>query len=216
MKKFFFILLMTPFTLFAYEIIQTPISFDAQRVALTKKYIKVHYNLDVSDIKIVPKIIFIHYTALNSYEKTLKRFMSSKLPSDRPLIKKGGILNVSTHFLIEQNGTIHQLMPLDFMARHVIGLNYNSIGIENVGGENRQNNLTPEQLKANIFLVNYLKKKFNTIEYVAGHYEYECFDKTNLWLEVDKTYRTEKSDPGVRFMKELRANIKGFKEAPCD
>jgi beta-N-acetylhexosaminidase len=216
MKKFLFMLLITPFTLFAFEIIQTPIPFDEERIALTKEYIKAHYNLNVTDIKIVPKIILIHYTALNSYKKTLKRFMSSELPSDRPLIKKGGMLNVSTHFLVEQDGTIHQLMPLDFMARHVIGLNYNSIGIENVGGEKGQDNLTSQQLQANIFLVNYLKNKFNTIEYVAGHQEYTCFDKTALWLEVDKRYRTEKSDPGVRFMRELRANIKGFKEAPCD
>ncbi len=216
MKKIFFMLLITPYTLFAYEIIQTPIPFDEERIALTKEYIKTHYNLNVTDIKIVPKIIFIHYTALDSYKKTLKRFMPSELPADRPLIKKGGMLNVSTHFLIEQNGTIHQLMPLDFMARHVIGLNYNSIGIENVGGEKEKDNLTPEQLQANIFLVNYLKKKFSTIEYVAGHQEYKCFDKTTLWLEVDKTYRTDKRDPGKRFLKELRANIKGFKEAPCD
>ncbi len=48
------------------------------------------------------------------------------------------------------------------------------------------------------------------------NYEYKCFERSDLWLEADKTYKTKKSDPGERFMRELRANIKGFKEAPCD
>ena len=69
---------------------------------------------------------------------------------------------------------------------------------------------------ANIFIVNYLKKKFPSIEYVVGHHEYRCFEKTELWLEKDDGYRTEKFDPGANFMRDLHANIKGFKKAPCD
>jgi len=216
MKKTLLALIIASLTLFAYEIKQTSIPFGEKRVELTKVYIKSHYNLSVSDIKIVPKIVLIHYTAIDSYEKSLERFTSETLPTDRPELANAGAVNVSIHFLVERDGTIHQLMPLDFMARHVIGLNFNAIGIENVGGENNKENLTHAQLQANIFLVNYLREKFSTIEYVVGHHEYMCFEKTPLWLESDKNYRTEKHDPGVNFMRELRANIKGFKEAPCD
>lgn len=217
MLKIIFTLIITTLSLLAYEIKQTPITFGKKRVELTKDYIKQHYNLDVKDIKIIPKIILIHYTAIDDYKDSLSRFTSQTLPgAKRPDIASAGALNVSTHFMVERDGTIHQLMPLDWMARHVIGLNYNSIGIENVGGEDDVQNLTVEQLLANIFLVNYLKKKFNTIEYVVGHQEYRCFEKTKLWLESDKNYRTEKNDPGMIFMRDLRANIKGFKEAPCD
>jgi len=203
-------------TLWALHVEQTPIKFEEKRINLTKQYIKTHYDLDVKNIKIIPKIIIIHHTAIDSYEDSIKRFISQTLPNDRPEIQSAGALNVSTHFMVERDGTIHQLMPLDFMARHVIGLNYNSIGIENVGGENSKDNLTDAQLKANIFLVNYLKKKFDTIEYVSGHYEYRCFEGTALWLEKDDGYRTKKDDPSLRFMKELRENIDGFKVAPCD
>ena len=64
-------------------------------------------------------------------------------------------------------------MPSNWMARHVIGLNYSSIGIENVGGKgNKKDDLTPEQLKSNIALVAYLKGKYPTIEYLIGHHEY--------------------------------------------
>ena len=216
MKKILFLLLNISVILSAYEIHQTPINFAETRVALTKEYIKNHYALDVKDIKIVPKIVLVHYTAIDTFEKSLARFTSQTLPNDRPEISKASALNVSTHFMVQRDGTIHQLMPLDHMARHVIGLNYNSIGIENVGGTGYKQDLTVEQLAANIFIVNYLKKKFPTIEYVVGHHEYRCFEKTPLWLEKDDGYRTEKFDPGANFMRDLHANIKGFKKAPCD
>ena len=199
----------------AIEIKQTPINFDETRVELTKQYIKQHYNLDVQNIKIVPKIIVLHHTAIDDFNDSLSRFTSQTLPSDRPEITKGGSVNVSAHFMVEQDGTIHQLMPLDIMARHVIGLNYNSIGIENVGGAHSKDNLTPAQLIANVELVKELKKRFPTIEYVIGHYEYKCLEKSPLWLEADRGYRTYKDDPSKRFMREVREKIEGFKGAHC-
>lgn len=199
----------------ALEIKQLPIDFGDTRVGLTKEYIKSHYGLDVKDIKITPRMIVVHHTAIDDFNDSLSRFTSQTLPTDRPDISNGGSVNVSAHFMIERDGTVNQLMPLDYMARHVIGLNYSSIGIENVGGENSKDNLTKEQLKANIELIKELKKRFDTIEYVIGHYEYRCFEGSELWLERDDGYRTFKDDPSVRFMDELRDNIKGFKAAPC-
>ncbi|MFT5659507.1 MAG: N-acetylmuramoyl-L-alanine amidase [Sulfurimonas sp.] len=216
MIKILLFVLSLSFILNAYEIHQTPINFGEVRVNLTKEYIKNHYAIDVKDIKIVPKIVLVHYTAVETFSKSLARFTSETLPNDRPEISKASTLNVSTHFMVERDGTIHQLMPLDFMGRHVIGLNYSSIGIENVGGAGYKQDLTVEQLAANIFIVNYLKKKFPTIEYVVGHHEYRCFENTELWLEKDDGYRTSKYDPGKNFMRDLHANIKGFKKAPCD
>jgi beta-N-acetylhexosaminidase len=192
-----------------------PISFGEKRIQLTKEYIKIHYDLDLKDIKITPKIIVIHHTAIDDFKDSLSRFTSEILPSDRPDIQKAGAVNVSTHFMIERDGTINQLMPLNYMGRHVIGLNYNSIGIENVGGQNSADNLTNEQLHSNIELIKKLKDEFNTIEYVIAHYEYRCFEKHKLWLELDDNYRTKKDDPSPRFMSELRKNIDGFKAAPC-
>lgn len=215
MTRIFLFLILISLSLVAIQIKETPIAFGKTRVGLSKEYIKEHYNLEVKDIKIVPKIIVIHHTAIDDFADSLSRFISETLPSDRPDITSGGALNVSAHFMVERDGTIHQLMPLDFMARHVIGLNYNSIGIENVGGANSADNLTKEQLEANIFLVKELKKRFETIAYVIGHYEYRCFEETPLWLEVDDGYRTFKDDPSVRFMDALRADIDGFKGAPC-
>ena len=141
-----------------YSIIQKPIIFTDKRKNLTKQYIKSHYGFNVKDITIEPKTIVLHWTAVMDFEKSFKRLESELLFSDRADIAKASALNVSAHFLVDRDGTIHQLMPDNWMARHVIGLNYSSIGIENVGGEaNKKVDLTQAQLQANIALVNYLK-----------------------------------------------------------
>lgn len=209
-----YIIFLIASSLFAIEFKHTPIDFSLLRVELTKEYIKEHYNLSVDDIKIKPKIIVIHHTARDSFNDSFELLLPAVLPSHRPDIAKSSALNVSAHFLVDRDGTIHQLMPPDMMARHVIGLNYNSIGIENVGGENSNDNLTAQQLKSNIELVRWLKKRFPSIEYLIGHYEYRAFEKTPLWLERDNGYRTLKDDPSPRFMKALRDNIKELKAAP--
>lgn len=213
--KIFLSFILTCGIAFSLEIKQKPIDFGKKRVSLTKEYIKKHYNLDAKDIKITPKIIFIHYTATKGFDYAYSLLKPEKLTSLRKDIANASSLNVSAHFMVDRDGSIYQLMPLNYMARHVIGLNYNSIGIENVGGKGDKEDLTIQQLISNILLINYLKKKFNTIEYVAGHYEYECFRDNELWLELDDNYRTKKKDPGEIFMRDIRANIKGFKEAPC-
>lgn len=196
------------YNLFSIEIINKPIKFEKQRVDLTLKYIKQHYNLEVQDIKIVPKIIVVHHTALDDFEKSFKRLEGELLLSDRTDISKAGNLNVSAHYLVDTDGTIYLLMDDNKMARHTIGLNYNAIGIENVGGQNDKDNLTQKQLLANTELIKYLKNKYKTIKHVIGHYEYRDFESSKLWLEVDKNYRTKKSDPSIRFMTQLRNEIK--------
>lgn len=192
----------------AIQIKQLPIVFDKTRIDLTKEYIKNHYGFDVENIKIIPKMIVIHHTALDDLNKSYKRFYPSRLLSDRKDISKASNLNVSAHFLVARDGTIYSLMPETFMARHVIGLNYSSIGIENVGGQKKDDKLTKEQLKANIKLVNYLKQKYKTIKYLIAHSEYRNYKNHELWLEKDKNYITIKNDPHKEFMKVLRKKIK--------
>ena len=188
-----------------YSIIQKPIIFTDKRKQLTKEYIKSHYDLDVKDISIEPKSIVLHWTAVMSLEKSFERLNAELLFSDRADIAQASALNVSAHFLVDRDGTIYQLMPDDWMARHVIGLNYSSIGVENVGGEaNTKEDLTLEQLNANIRLVKYLQAKYPSIKNVIGHYEYREFENTPLWLEKDDGYRTKKADPGEKFMRDVR------------
>ncbi|MBD3789937.1 MAG: N-acetylmuramoyl-L-alanine amidase [Campylobacterales bacterium] len=184
---------------------------------MTKEYIKSSYGFDVDDITIIPKIVVLHWTAEMDLERSFNRLSPEKLLSDRKDIMKAGALNVSAHYLVDRDGTIYRLMPDNWMARHVIGLNMNSIGIENVGGKGNVNeDLTPQQLQSNIALVRYLKHKYPTIEYMIGHYEYTQMVHTPLWLEKDNSYRTIKADPGPKFMHAVRSAVQDLelKEAP--
>ena len=190
------------------SIIHRYIDFTKNRIDMTKSYIKQHYGLEVGNIKIKPKNIVLHWTAVMDFEKCFERLKGEKLYSDRGDISSAGALNVSSHFLVARDGTITQLMPDNWMARHVIGLNYSSIGIENIGGEdNSKEDLTQAQVEANIKLVKYLKAKYPNIEYLIGHHEYRAMEKTPFWLELDDGYRTKKADPGEKFMRSVRSQL---------
>jgi beta-N-acetylhexosaminidase len=187
-------------------IIDKPIDFGKKRIALTKEYIHKHYGKKVDDITITPKVIVLHYTAIDSLEASYNTMKPQTLRGGRKDIAKASALNVSVQFLIDKDGTIYHLMPENWMGRHVIGLNYYAIGVENVAKNAEA--LTPAQVRANILLVQYLKHKYPTIEYLIGHHEYRRMESTPLWLEKDKGYRTIKYDPGEVFMQKVRSKVK--------
>lgn len=184
------------------EIVDKPIVFDDTRNSLTLEYLDERYGLRQDTPTISPKMIVLHWTAIPTFEGSFDAFERPTLPSWRPDIKDAGALNVSSHFLVDQDGVIYRLMPETTMARHVIGINHAAIGVENVGGtENKP--LTEAQIDANIRLVKYLADKYD-IQYLIGHYEYTNFEDHPLWLEKDDGYRTKKTDPGPDFMQQVR------------
>jgi N-acetyl-anhydromuramyl-L-alanine amidase AmpD len=187
-------------------IIDRPVPFPAERIQLTQEYIRDHYGLQVANIDIVPRIIVLHWTAGRTFEGDFNTFTPSRLRG-RPELQSVGELNVGIHFLVDRDGKIYRLMPETWMARHVIGLNYNAIGVENVGGARGVDDLTAEQRAANIWLVKYLARKYPTIEYLIGHHEYRLFEGHPLWLEKNDSYRTRKSDPGEAFMSAVRSAV---------
>jgi N-acetyl-anhydromuramyl-L-alanine amidase AmpD len=188
-------------------IVDRAISFSEERQAMTLAYIRDHYGLSPSGISITPRMIVLHWTAIEDFEASFRTFDAETL-SGRPDLAGSGDVNVSIQFLVDRDGTIYRLMPETWMARHVIGLNYDAIGVENVGtGTPNTDTLTDEQIAANIELVRYLAGKYPTIEYLIGHHEYQEFDGHPLWRELDAAYRTEKIDPGERFMRAVRAGV---------
>lgn len=193
---------------------EKPINFDQDREELTLKYLQERYGLEQNQPTIDPKMIVLHWTAIPTFDKSFNAFYNNTLPQSREAISSAGSLNVSSHFLVDRDGSIFRLMPENIMARHVIGLNHVAIGIENVGGL-PDLPLTKQQIKANIWLVNYLANKYE-IDYLIGHHEYTRFENHPFWLEKDPGYRTEKTDPGDDFMKKVRQATTqfNFKEIP--
>jgi len=201
----------------ALRIRDRPIPFSSARQEATLEYIAEHYGRQPPDISIEPRIIVLHWTAIADLADSFEAFEPEELQSSRPDLAGAGQVNVSIQFLVDRDGTLYRLMPETWMARHVIGLNYNAIGVENVGGADSVDNMTAAQIEANIRLVSYLAKKYPSIEYLIGHSEYREFEGHPLWLELDDSYRTEKVDPGDRFMTAVRAavaplSLKGLEE----
>ena len=200
----------------AIDIVDRPISFSEERKAATLAYIRDHYGIETGSLEIVPRVIVLHWTAISDTEASFRTFDRETL-GGRPDLAAAGDVNVSIHFLVGRDGTIYRLMPETWMARHVIGLNYDAIGVENVGtGGPDGDDLTDAQIEANIRLVRYLAAKYPTIEYLIGHHEYRAFEGHPLWRELDAGYRTGKIDPGERFMTAVRRGVAdtGLQGAP--
>lgn len=195
-------------------VVERPIPFGDTREQLTREYLKERYGLPATDAGIRPRMIVLHWTAIPTLEGSFEAFEPERLPGARGDIQTAGALNVSAHYLIDRDGTIYHLMPDTIMARHTIGLNHCAIGIENVGGTS-ETPLTEAQFKSNAWLVRQLAGRY-PIEYLIGHYEYTAFEGHPLWMEKDAGYRTEKTDPGPEFMRDIRRSLKdlAFKPIP--
>lgn len=186
------------------HLVQKPISYTAERIELSKAYLKERHGIIQNDVKITPKIIVLHYTAGGTLESNFNYFNNTRIENARSLNKNQSPLNVSSQFLVDRDGTVYQLMPADRFARHIIGLNYCAIGVENIA--KNEKDLTPQQVLANIALVRYLKKHY-PIEYLIGHNEYGKFRNSTLWKEKNPKYFTQKPDPGAGFMRKVRAGL---------
>ncbi len=179
------------------EIVDMPIEQSELRTSLAREYAETHYGR--TEVTIVPQAVVVHWTAADNWESTYNYFYSPE--------RADGTLNVASHFLVGRDGTIYRLTEETALNRHAIGYNWCAIGIENVGGVDGEEDLTYEQLAANIRLIRYLHEKYPTIRYVFGHYQQDEARESGLYIEHVEGYRSEKSDPGPYFMRELRENL---------
>jgi hypothetical protein len=192
-----------------FRIVSKPINFDRERIELTIAYRRLHQDLAVKDVVIQPKMIILHWTGIPSFTSTWNYFNRTRAEAGRAELAAAGEVNVSAQFLVDRDGTIYQLMPENWMARHCIGLNHVAIGVENVG-DGEKSPLTPAQVKANAALVRYLAARY-PITHLIGHMEYRKMERTPLFLELDPKYRNTKPDPGAEFMRNVRALVADLK-----
>jgi N-acetyl-anhydromuramyl-L-alanine amidase AmpD len=186
------------------KIIEKPIEYNQERTRLSVEYLKERHGIIQTKPTITPKIIVLHYTAGGTIKTNFNYFNNIKIENARKINKDQSLLNVSAHYLIDRDGTIYHLVDDNLLARHTIGLNYCSIGVENIGSKKEP--LTDKQVIANANLIRHLCKK-HKIEYVIGHSEYIKFRKTALWKETNPNYITYKEDPGNQFLIEVRKLI---------
>ena len=185
-------------TVTAPVIMDRPVRLTEYRKQLTREYEFQHYGEEFTEI--VPQVVVVHWTELPEADGVYEYFYKEA--------RADGTLNVCSQFLVDRDGAIFRLTPETMLDRHAIGYNWCAIGIENVGGVDRKEDLTPEQLQANILLIRYLQEKYPTIRYVWGHYQQTVAKKSGLYKEQVQGYFHGKVDPGPKFMKALQKNLK--------
>ncbi|HEX5059470.1 MAG TPA: peptidoglycan recognition family protein [Kofleriaceae bacterium] len=185
-------------------IVDAPMVWSAEREQLTLDYRRAHSDANAKDLAIDPKVIVLHYTGGNSAKATRTYFDNVKIEAARKELARGGAVNVSSHFLVDRDGTIYRLQPETRFARHCIGLNHVAIGIENVGDDKHP--LTDAQVAADAALVRELAHRFH-ITHLLGHYEVMRFRDHPYYVELDRAYKNEKDDPGAAFMAHVRERV---------
>ncbi len=179
-----------------------------KKLELTKEYCQQHYGLDSYKLE-NPQMIVIHDTEISTLKASLQAFKADEVLGFRKELVGHGRVNVGIHFVVDQNGDIYSLLPTNIVGRHVIGFNHVALGIENVASD--ENHLTAQQVEADVKLVEILVKKFPSVQYMIGHYEYMHTELPHfkLFKELEKDYKpTIKSDPGGKFMHDLREGLK--------
>jgi hypothetical protein len=92
--------------------------------------------------------------------------------ADTPDAELGQLPGTCAHFVIDRDGTIYQLVPLDTMCRHTVGLNWTAIGIEHVGTSDASILDDPAELDASLRLTLWLMSRFHiALPNVVGHAE---------------------------------------------
>lgn len=189
------------------------IKYDEERIKLSLQYLRERHGLIQENPYIKPTFIVLHYTAGGTLQSNYNYFNRTKIEDARTFNKDQSQLNVSSHYIVDRNGDIYCLIPDTLFARHTIGLNYCSIGIENIGSKSEP--LTKAQVDANAKLVRHLCS-LHKIKFLIGHSEYGKFRNSIYWKETNPKYFTGKEDPGSEFMKKVRALVAdlNLKNAP--
>ena len=146
-------------------VVRSPIPFGAKRRRETVAYAKRHYGTATDQLD--PKLIVEHVTVLPTYEEVFAKFST-----DEPDSELGELPQVCSHFVIDRDGTIHQLVPLSLICRHTVGLNDRAIGIEHVGRTDAEVLGNARQLRASLRLTTYLRCRHSiSVGNVIGHSE---------------------------------------------
>jgi len=147
------------------HIVWKPIPYGPTRRAEMAQYAEKHYGIRSWVLR--PKVIVEHYTASESFSATWNAFAA-----DVPDPELGELPGTCAHFVVDKDGTIYQLVQLNVMCRHTVGLNYAAIGIEHVGTSDAEVLRDAAQLRSSILLTRWLMAKFHiSIANVIGHSE---------------------------------------------
>ena len=135
------------------RIVWKPIPFPAHRLAETAAYALRHYGIDTWHLR-HPHVIVEHYTASTTMLSAWSLFAQ-----DVPDSELHELPGTCAHFIVDRDGTIYQLVPLDVICRHTVGLNATALGIEHVGMSDAEVLADPAQMRASLHLTAWLMQR---------------------------------------------------------
>jgi beta-N-acetylhexosaminidase len=148
------------------HIVWKPIPLPARRLAETAAYAERHYGVDTWHIR-GPRVIVEHYTASTTMISAWSTFAQ-----DVPDSELHELPGTCAHFIVDRDGTIYQLVPLDVICRHTVGLNLVALGIEHVGMSDSEVLDDPAQMRASLHLTAWLMARYHIpLGDVIGHAE---------------------------------------------
>jgi beta-N-acetylhexosaminidase len=148
------------------DIHSRPIPFGEKRKTEMAAYSQRHYG-DATWRLTDPQVIVEHFTASTTFSSAYNTFAN-----DRPDLELHELPGVCSHFVIDTDGTIYQLVKTTIRCRHTVGLNYTAIGIEHVGTSDAQVMGDRAQLAASLKLTNWLRCTYGIeVKNVIGHNE---------------------------------------------
>jgi len=148
------------------RVVAKPIPYGDDRKADMRAYAQRHYGIDDFRLR-RPRAIVQHYTVTDTFQPVYDTFAPN-----RPDVELGELPGVCSHYVIDRDGTIYQLVPTTIMCRHTVGLNYTAIGIEHVGRSDAQVLGNPRQMAASLRLTRMLQGRYGiSTRNVIGHNE---------------------------------------------
>jgi hypothetical protein len=150
------------------RVVQAPIAYPAGRQQEMAAYSLRHYG--TASWQLTPTMIVLHYTAGGTWVGARATFASDT-------VNMGELPGTCSHYVIDKDGTVYQLVPTSVRCRHTIGLNDQAIGIEMVqeGGSSatwadQQILGRPAQVGAALALVRSLQSQYGiSTANVIGH-----------------------------------------------
>jgi N-acetylmuramoyl-L-alanine amidase len=145
---------------------QWRIPFPQKRKDEMRAYARRHYGINSYRLT-NPKVIVEHVAVAPSAAATRATFVP-----DRPDVELHELPGVCSHFVVDRNGAIYQLVSLKLMCRHTVGLNYTAIGIEHAGFKDSDVLGNQRELASSLRLTEYLRCRYHIkLQNVIGHNE---------------------------------------------
>lgn len=180
-----------------------PIPFGATRRAQTARYAGKHYGVKSAALTDVRQVV-LHYTVSPTYASARSVFASNakaRTPTGE-YVSPG----TCTHFVVDRDGTIYQLVSLRWICRHAVGLNHRSVGIEFVERSSADNILNrPKQMAAGVALVRWLQQRYGIADNdVIGH---GMVNSSKFFQERAKGWRNTHTDWNSRQVAAFRKQL---------